>query len=58
MNKVILIAAIAVSLLNGYISYKIGNKHGQTECVNTADVLHSDTNNILSIYISDNLGIA
>ena len=58
MNKLNLIVSIAIGLLSTFISYNIGNKHGIKECVNTADVLHADTNDILSIYISDDLGIA
>ena len=58
MNKVTLLISIVIGLLTSFISYNIGNKHGQVECVNTADVLHADTNDILSIYIPNELGIA
>ena len=58
MNKLFLSLAILISLFSCFISYNIGLKHGTVSCVNTADVLHSDTNDIMSIYISDELGIA
>ena len=51
MNKLNLLVSIAIGLLSTFISYNIGNKHGKVNCVNTADVLHSDTNDILSVYV-------
>jgi hypothetical protein len=51
MNKSLFIASIILGLFTNIISYKMGNKFGNISCVNSADVLHSDTNDILSIYI-------
>ena len=51
MNRLNLIVSIFIGLLTSFISYNIGSKHGEIKCVNTVDVLHADTNDIMSIYI-------
>ena len=51
MNKVNLLVSIFIGLLTSFISYNIGNKHGEIKCVNAADILHSDSTDIMSIHI-------
>lgn len=55
MNRLNLIVSIFIGLLTSFISYNIGSKHGEIKCVNTVDVLHADTNDIMSVYISGDI---
>jgi len=58
MNKPLFIASVLVGIFTNIASYKIGSIFDNTPCVNSADILNADTNDILSFYIPNELGIA
>lgn len=52
-NLLFLSVVIGISLL--LLSYYIGYNKGLKKCVNEADILHSDTNDIMSLYIPNDI---
>ena len=48
---IISVLLLFVIIATNVISCNKGYQQGKVDCVNTADVLHSDTNDILSVYV-------
>lgn len=55
MNNKFLISSILIGVFISLVSFSIGYNNGyqagEVSCVNSADILHSDTNDIMSLYI-------
>lgn len=55
MNKLFLVITLIFGVFISILAYNVGHEQGKISCVNSADILHSDTNDIMSVYISGDI---